>query len=154
MRKFHIVLFEPEIPQNAGGIGRLCVSNDVSLHLVEPLGFSLDDKYVRRAGMDYWRHVALTVHRSWEDFLIWRGERPMYFFSTKTTRSYWSCPYEDESCLIFGRESSGLPEDFYRRYEPLLYTIPMRGNFHRSLNLANSTAIVLYEALRHDAQMP
>jgi len=145
---FRIVLVHPEIPQNAGGIGRLCVDSGNELVLIRPLGFSLDDKYVKRAGMDYWPKVKLKVFDTWEYFLADHGERALYFFSTKTKRSFWDCSYEKDAALVFGSESTGLPKDFYTRYEENLYTIPQPGEFHRSLNLANSVAVALYEGMR------
>lgn len=144
----NIVLVEPEIPQNAGGIGRLCVSTNTRLHLIEPLGFSLEDKFVRRAGMDYWPHVDLAVHRNWEAFLAANPGAALFFFSTKAEKSFWEVSYPPESYLVFGRESAGLAPEFHRRYHDRMVTIPMPGEFHRSLNLANSAAIALYEAMR------
>ncbi len=146
--EYDIVLLRPEIPQNTGNIGRICVSTESRLHLIGPLGFSLDDKYVRRAGMDYWKNVKLHLYDSWEDFLRLNPEKPLYFFSTKTEKIYWDCPLEENAFLVFGNESSGLPEDFYSRYSEHLYTIPMPGKYKRSLNLANSVALVLYEGMR------
>ena len=147
-KKFNIVLVCPEIPPNTGNIGRLCVNTNTALHLVKPLGFSLDDKYIRRAGMDYWRHLDLTLHDSVEDFLTFSNGRPRYFFSTKVDQSFYQCPFEDNSFLIFGNEGSGLPADFYEKFRETTYTIPMPGNNARSLNLANSVAVVLFEGLR------
>ncbi len=149
--QYNIVLVHPEIPQNTGGIGRLCVSTNTRLHLIEPLGFSLDDRYVKRAGMDYWPHVELSIHKNWEVFLEANPGAVMYFFTTKTTRTYWDCPYEKDSFLVFGNEGSGLPSDFYERYNESMYTIPMPGKFFRSLNLANSAAVALYEGLRRQS---
>jgi tRNA (cytidine/uridine-2'-O-)-methyltransferase len=145
---FNIVLIHPEIPQNTGNIGRLCVSADTRLHIIRPTGFSLEDSYVKRAGLDYWEHLDLRVYDRWDDFSGANPEAEMYFFSTKTDRVYWDCPYRDGSFLIFGNEGAGLPEGFYSAYREKLYTIPMAGKFHRSLNLANSVAITLYEGIR------
>ena len=145
---FHIVLVHPEIPQNTGGIGRLCVSTDTRLHLIEPLGFSLEDKFVRRAGLDYWPHLDLRRYADWETFLEQNPGAPLLFFSTRGRRAYWDCDYRPGTFLVFGSESSGLPPEFYERYRGELCTIPMSGTFHRSLYLANSAAIALYEALR------
>ena len=146
--KFHIVLVHPEIPQNTGGIGRLCVSTECKLHLIEPIGFSLDDKYVKRAGMDYWGHLDLEVHSSWDDFLEKYPDARMFFFSTKGGKCYWDCQFSEGDFLVFGSESSGLPQSFYETYRDRLCIIPMDGTFHRSLNLANSAAIGLFEGLR------
>ena len=148
MKHFNMVLLRPEIPPNTGNIGRLCVNTNTSLHLVKPLGFSLDDKYIRRAGMDYWQYLDLTIHESVEDFLTYSEGKPRYFFSTKVDKTFYECPFEDDSFLIFGNEGSGLPPDLYEKFSEDIYTIPMEGNRARSLNLANSAAIVLFEGLR------
>jgi len=148
MNLFHIVLVGPEIPQNTGAIGRLCVSTDTKLHLVKPLGFSLDEKHLKRAGMDYWPHLDLAVYEDWAAFLAANPEAHLLFFSTKGKTAYWDISYPEDSFLVFGSESHGLPPDFYERYRERLAVIPMEGKFHRSLNLANSVSIVLYEALR------
>lgn len=149
---FHIVLYQPEIPQNTGTIGRLCVSTETKLHLIKPLGFSLDEKHLKRAGMDYWQYLDLTVYENWEDFLERNRDLPLYFISTHGTTAYWDTEYPRGCGLVFGRESSGLPRDFYERYQSQLRLIPMEGKFHRSLNLANAVSIVLYEALRQHRQ--
>jgi tRNA (cytidine/uridine-2'-O-)-methyltransferase len=149
-----VVLVAPEIPQNTGAIGRLCVCTGTPLHLIEPLGFSLDESYVRRAGMDYWKHVDLHVHRHWEAFL--RSETPerLVFSSTHARKSLYDIRFAGDECLVFGRESSGLPPAFYTRYDQQLYGIPMPGRHARSHNLANAVSIVLYEALRQTAFAP
>ena len=144
---YNLVLICPEIPQNTGNIGRLCVSTDAHLHLVKPLGFSLDEKYLRRSGLDYWQYLQLSVHESVAAFLDFAKDKTCYFFSTKTDHNYLDCPFEPDSYLIFGNEGSGLPPAFYQEFEDRLYTIPMPGKHARSLNLANSAAIILYEAL-------
>jgi len=146
--KFNIVLVSPEIPQNTGNIGRLCVNTGCRLHLIKPLGYSLDDKYVKRAGMDYWPHLDLNVYENWNDFLTRNPDAAMYFFSTKTERVFWDCPYELNSYLVFGNEGHGLPPEFYETYRDRLYTIPMTGEHCRSLNLSNAAAVVTYEGLR------
>ena len=146
--KFNIVLVAPEIPQNTGNIGRICVSTDCRLHLIKPYGFILDDKHLRRAGMDYWGHLDVTEYENWDDFLARNPGAEMVFFSTKGERSYWDIDYPDNLYLVYGSESSGLPEEFYSRYSEQLCTIPMPGSFNRSLNLANSVALGIYEGLR------
>ncbi len=151
---FHLVLVHPEIPQNTGGIGRLCVSNNCRLHLIEPLGFSLDDKYVKRAGMDYWPHVDQARYRDWEEFLARNPGAELRFFSTKAATCYWDAEYPAGCYLVFGSESSGLPPELYRRCAEKLVQIPMCGEFHRSLNLANAAAIGLYEAFRQIRKNP
>ena len=153
MQNFEIVLFEPQIPQNTGNIGRLCVNTDTKLHLIEPFPFSLDEKYIRRAGMDYWQYVNLTVHKSWNDFLKRiNNESSLFFFSTKGKKLFWDCAYKPEkkgpAYLIFGNETSGLAKEIYKKYADNLYTIPMYGKHCRSYNLANSVAIVLFEGIR------
>jgi len=145
---FNVVLICPEIPQNSGNIGRLCVSAEATLHLVKPLGYSLDEKYIKRSGLDYWQYLDLVIHESVSDFLEYAKDKQCYFFSTKTDKNYRDCPYKENSFLIFGNEGAGLPEDFYKQFQEDLYTIPMPGIHARSLNLANSVAIVLYEGLK------
>ena len=145
---FHIVLYHPEIPQNTGNIGRICVCTNCDLHLIEPLGFLLDDAHVKRSGMDYWKHVPFTRYASWEAFLAAKAPSPMYFFSTKGGKSYWECPMEEGAYLVFGSESSGLPGELHENYAENFYTIPMPGKFNRSLNLANSVAVAIDEGLR------
>lgn len=144
----HIVLVAPEIPQNTGTIGRLCVCTDAHLHLVEPLGFSLDESRIRRAGLDYWQYLALTVYRSWNEFLGKNPTRRLLFASTRGCRNLFDVSFRDEDALVFGNESSGLPAPFYERYRDDLFTIPMPGMHARSHNLANAASVVLYEALR------
>ena len=146
--KFNIVLVAPEIPQNTGNIGRICVSVGCRLHLIKPYGFILDDKHLRRAGMDYWQHLDVTEYENWDDFLERNPQAEMVFFSTKGDRSYWDLDYPDGLYLVFGNEGHGLPEDFYTRYSSQLCTIPMPGDHSRSLNLANSVALGIYEGLR------
>ena len=145
---FEIVLFQPEIPQNTGNIGRLCVSTGSRLHLIKPLGFSLEDKFLKRAGLDYWQFLQLSVYEDWTDFSNSHDNARFFFFSTRGSRSFWECPFGENDFLIFGNEGSGLPQEFYRQYNDQLYTIPMPGKHCRSLNLANSAAIVLYEGMR------
>ena len=147
---FNIVLFAPEIPQNTGTIGRLCVSTDTRLHLIKPLGFLIDDKHLRRAGMDYWCHLDLSLYENWEEFLERNPDAELFFLSTHGERCFWECAFPPGAWLVFGRESSGLPPEFYERYREKLFQIPMPGKFHRSLNLANAASIVLYEAMRRN----
>ena len=146
--KFNIVLVEPEIPQNTGNIGRICVSTECRLHLIKPYGFILDDKHLRRAGMDYWQHLDVTEYENWDDFLSRNPDAEMVFFSTKGDRSYWDVDYRDNLYLVYGSESKGVPVEFYDRYAEQLCTIPMPGTHSRSLNLANSVALGIYEGLR------
>ena len=148
--KFNIVLVAPEIPQNTGNIGRICVSTNCRLHLIKPYGFILDDKHLRRAGMDYWHHLDVSEYENWDDFLERNPNAEMRFFSTRGERSYWQIDYPDNVYLVFGSESKGLPPEFYQRYADALCTIPMPGEFSRSLNLANSVALGIYEGLRQE----
>ncbi|NOY81967.1 MAG: tRNA (cytidine(34)-2'-O)-methyltransferase [Kiritimatiellaeota bacterium] len=151
--QFHIVLIAPEIPQNTGTIGRLCVCTGARLHLVRPLGFSLDASKVRRAGLDYWQYLDLAVHDDWESFLKATCPERLVFLSTKTSRNVYTCRFRSGDCLIFGNETRGLPPNFYSRYAGELWTLPMPGVHARSHNLANAAAIVLYEALRQTHPM-
>ena len=145
---FNIVLVRPEIPQNTGNIGRLCVNTNTTLHLIKPLGFSLDDKYVKRAGMDYWSRLDLIIHESLDEYLEASVDSPKYFFSTKAVKTHYDCPFELGGHLVFGNEGSGLPDSVHMRFKERMYTIPMPGDGSRSLNLANSAAVVIYEAMR------
>ncbi|OGV70640.1 MAG: hypothetical protein A3K19_00995 [Lentisphaerae bacterium RIFOXYB12_FULL_65_16] len=145
---FHIVLVAPEIPQNTGTIGRLCVCTDARLHLVKPLAFSLDESRIRRAGLDYWQFLDLQVHDDWDAFLASAAPQRLFFFSTKGRASLYEIEFRAGDYLVFGNETSGFPLPFYERYAELLRTIPMPGTHARSHNLANAASIVLYEALR------
>ena len=143
----HVVLVNPEIPQNTGNIARTCAATGAKLHLIEPLGFELSDKYLKRAGLDYWWLMEYEVHPDWEAFF---GKYPgarMHFATTKAPRGYCDVRYGDEDFLVFGRETKGLPESLLREHYESCMRIPMRQEA-RSLNLSNSVAIVLYEALR------
>jgi tRNA (cytidine/uridine-2'-O-)-methyltransferase len=155
MDNLEIVLFNPQIPQNTGNIGRLCVNTNTKLHLVKPIGFSLEEKYVKRSGLDYWQYLNLTVHDSWEDFKKIADIESMFFFSTKTDKIFWDCSYRSKTLdkpayLIFGSETSGLTPQMYNDYKERLYTIPMFGKHCRSYNLSNSVAVVLFEGLRRN----
>lgn len=145
---FHIVLVAPEIPQNTGTIGRLCVCTNTRLHLIKPLAFSLDEARIRRAGLDYWPFLQLTVHENWPAFLQAAQPPRLFFASTKGAKTLYECRFQAGDYLVFGNESSGLPPEFYATYAAQLYQIPMPGAHARSHNLANAASIVLYEALR------
>ncbi|MGV1098954.1 tRNA (cytidine(34)-2'-O)-methyltransferase [Thiovibrio sp. JS02] len=145
---FHIVLVEPEIPPNTGSIARLCGASDSVLHLVHPLGFSTDDKHLKRAGLDYWKFVAIRHWQSLEEFLAARDELTLHFFTTKVKRLYTEVRYQPGDYLIFGRESKGLPAEIIGNYRDRCATIPMTNPNIRSINLAMSAGIVLYEAIR------
>jgi tRNA (cytidine/uridine-2'-O-)-methyltransferase len=146
---FHIVLLEPEIPHNAGAAGRLALATGSVLHLIEPLGFSLDDKHVRRTGLDYWQDVELRVWRSLDELTAAAAaDARLWFLSTKATRSVWSAPFRAGDYLVFGRETKGLPEDLVQSAGGQALRIPMKSGGTRSLNLATAVAIVLFEAVR------
>lgn len=149
MAKLNIVLFEPEIPANTGNIGRTCVATGTRLHLIEPLGFRLTEKAIRRAGMDYWEHLDVTRYIDYQDFLDRNPGAKIYMATTKARKLYTDVRYEEDCYLMFGKESAGIPEEILVANEPYCVRIPMWGEI-RSLNLANSVSIVLYEALRQN----
>ncbi len=145
----HIVLVEPEIPGNTGNIARLCAATGCHLHLVRPLGFSVDDKYLKRAGLDYWHLVDIHYYDSIDEVLSKYQDKPKFFFTTKAHASYSDVSYTLDSLLIFGKETAGLPESLLHKYPESCVRIPMIEDA-RSLNLSNSVAIVAYEALRQN----
>lgn len=149
MSKLNIVLFEPEIPANTGNIGRTCVATGTRLHLIEPLGFRLNEKSVKRAGMDYWEHLDVTRYINYEDFLAKNPGAKIYMASTKAPRCYTEVQYEPDCFIMFGKESAGIPEQILLENQETAVRIPMMSEI-RSLNLGNSVAIVLYEALRQN----
>jgi tRNA (cytidine/uridine-2'-O-)-methyltransferase len=151
----HIVLVQPEIPPNTGSIARLSAATRSRLHLVEPLGFSLEDKYLKRAGLDYWPHVDLRVHRSWESFADSQGTGTRICFSARAQPSYLSAPFAppDPLYLVFGGETRGLPADILAGHASATYRIPILQEQVRSLNLANAVAVIVYEALRQRGQL-
>ncbi len=147
----HVVLVHPEIHWNTGNAGRTCLAAGATLHLIEPLGFSLDEREVKRAGLDYWEHVDVRVWSSWEAFeceLPTLGEP--YFFSTKSTQLFWDAPLAatNNVVLIFGRETAGLPADLHARFADRFVTMPIESPHVRSLNLSSTVAIAVYEVLR------
>ncbi|MFI3231027.1 MAG: tRNA (uridine(34)/cytosine(34)/5-carboxymethylaminomethyluridine(34)-2'-O)-methyltransferase TrmL [bacterium] len=143
----NIVLHEPEIPQNTGNIARTCVATSTTLHLIKPLGFSIDDKAVKRAGMDYWDKLDLRVYENYEEFYYKNKNAKIWFGTTKAHHIYTEVSYSEDDFIIFGAESKGIPEEILVNNEETCIRIPMIEGC-RSLNLANSTCIVLYEALR------
>ncbi len=146
---FNIVLVEPEIPPNTGTIGRTCVATDSVLHLVRPLGFNIDDKTVKRAGMDYWPYLNLEVHDSLDAFMEKYGDRNLYLATTKGSKFYSDVEYHDEDMILFGKESAGLPKSLIEKYKDRSIRIPMsERSRERSINLANCANIILFEALR------
>ena len=149
IRRVHIVLVEPEIPGNTGNIARLCAGIGIELHLVRPLGFSTDDKYLKRAGLDYWHLVTVHYHDSFDEVLKKYPNHPFYFCSTKASRIYCDVLYTMETILVFGKESAGLPNDLLAAHSERTVRIPMYRDA-RSLNLSNAVAVVAYEALRQN----
>ena len=145
---YNIVLIEPEIPTNTGNIGRLSLASGSTLHLVKPFGFELNDKRVKRAGLDYWQHVPLAIYENTEEFFEKNAHEKMAFFSSHGDKEYYDLPYSDGMFLIFGKESVGLSSQIIDLYSDHLYKIPIYSNHIRSLNLANAVSVVVYEGLR------
>ena len=147
----NVVLLEPEIPANTGNIGRTCVATGTTLHLIKPLGFSLDEKALKRAGLDYWQHLDVRVYENFNDFLEKNPDasKKLYLATTKGHHVYSDAQYDEDAYLMFGKESAGIPEEILVEYRENCIRIPMWGDI-RSLNLSNSVAIVLYEALRQN----
>ncbi|MCP5537154.1 MAG: tRNA (cytidine(34)-2'-O)-methyltransferase [Akkermansiaceae bacterium] len=145
----NVVLVAPEIPHNTGAAGRLCLATGTRLHLVKPLGFSLDDRQVKRVGLDYWKDVDVVVWENWAAFTdSVEAGAGVYFLTTKTTQPHWQVRFEDGDYLVFGSETKGLPESLLARHPDQCLTIPMKQGSTRSLNLSTSVGIVLYEAVR------
>ncbi len=155
MTAMHVVLVHPEIHWNTGNAGRTCLATGATLHLIEPLGFSLDEREVKRAGLDYWEHVDVRVWPSWE---VFERELPLlgepYFFSTKGTRLFWDAPLgaTEGVVLVFGRETGGLPPAIIEKYSQRLVSMPILSPLVRSLNLSTSVALAVYEALRQQRE--
>ncbi len=145
----NIVLLEPEMPANTGNIGRTCVATGTKLHLIEPLGFKLNDKLIKRAGLDYWDKLDVTVYSDYQDFLDRNPGAKIYMATTKGLHVYSDVEYEPDCFLMFGKESAGIPEEILLENQDQCVRIPMWGDI-RSLNLSNSVSIVLYEALRQN----
>jgi len=146
---FNIVLFKPEIPHNTGAIGRLALATGSHLHLIKPLGFSIDDKSVKRAGLDYWKDVTVTVWEDWETFLEQKKpEANLYYLTTKTKSVHFDAKFQSGDYMVFGPESKGLPEELIEEQSANTLTIPMVEGATRSLNLATAVSIVLYEGMR------
>ena len=147
---FNIVLYAPQIPNNTGAIGRVCVNTNAKLHLIKPLGFDIDEKAVRRAGLDYWHRLDLTVWEDWESFALANHEKGNFFFgTTKKDTPYFQANFKTNDFLIFGSETKGLPEDLLNSNEDKCITIPMSKE-GRSLNLSIAASIVLYEAIKQN----
>jgi len=145
----NIVLIEPEIPNNTGNIGRLSLATGSNLHLVKPFGFEIDDTRLKRAGLDYWQHLSVSIYDSIEDFFNKNEDKNMVFLSSHGTQDHWSIDFEDDMFLIFGKESVGLPKDLIEKHSDKLFKIPLYSKHVRSLNLANAVSIVVYEGLKY-----
>ncbi len=144
----HVVLLEPEIPQNTGSIARLCAATNTTLHLVAPLGFRIEDRRLKRAGLDYWKYVDIRYHDSWSSFVTQHATDPLLFFSKRGNASYTQAVFDESVYLVFGPETRGLPQELLAVNHRRTYCIPMMGQGVRSLNLANAVSIIVYEALR------
>ena len=149
MSQIHVVLLEPEIPQNTGNIARTCAATGAKLHLIKPLGFSLEDKYLKRAGLDYWDKLELAVYENLDDFMSKNPDAHLYYISKKAKHVYSEADLMGDVYLMFGKETKGIPEEILKAHENDCLRIPMREGL-RSLNLSNAVAIVVYEALRQD----
>lgn len=143
---FNIVMYQPEIPQNTGNIARTCVLTNSTLHLIKPLGFKIDDKQVKRAGLDYWKDLKLEIHESYEDFMAKYGNERIFLATTHGGVYYNEATFQKGDFIMFGRESSGVPQDVHNEHKGI--RIPMIDTSTRSLNISNTAAIVVYEALR------
>ena len=149
MNKINIVLHEPEIPQNTGNIARTCAAIGASLHLIRPLGFTIDDKKLKRAGLDYWHLLDITYYDGIEDFFAQHPDAQVYYYTTKAPHAYTEVSYPDPVFIMFGKESKGLPEELLKKHPDRCVRIPMRDGL-RSLNLSNSVAVAAYEILRQE----
>lgn len=146
---FNIVLLNPEIPNNTGNIGRLCLATNSNLHLIKPLGFELSDARLKRAGLDYWQHLSVSIYESLDEFMQQHSTKDLVYFSSHGTQNHWDIPFKDNMFLVFGKESVGLPPSITQNNKEKLYKIPLYSEHIRSLNLANAVSIVLYEGLKH-----
>lgn len=144
----NIVLIEPEIPNNTGNIGRLALASGSHLHLVKPFGFEISDARLKRAGLDYWQHLAITYYENIEEFFEINKNKDMAFLSSHGKKNHWDIPFKDDMFLIFGKESVGLPKRLLEQYKSQLFKIPLYSEHVRSLNLANAVSIVIYEGLK------
>ena len=144
----NIVLIEPEIPNNTGNIGRLSLASGSNLHLVKPFGFEINDARLKRAGLDYWQHLSVTIYENIEYFFTKNSNATMVFLSSHGKAAHWSIDFEEELFLVFGKESVGLPQSILKKYADKTYQIPLYSNHVRSLNIANSVGIVIYEGLK------
>lgn len=145
----NIVLVEPEIPMNTGNIGRLSLASGSALHLVKPFGFELDEKRLKRAGLDYWKHISVNIYENIEEFFLKNKDVNMVYFSSSATKNYTTINFQDDMFFLFGKESVGLSKEITVKNLDNLYKIPIYSKHVRSLNLANAVSIVVYEALRN-----
>ncbi len=145
---FNIVLIEPEIHTNTGNIGRLSLATSSNLHLVKPFGFELTDKHLKRAGLDYWQHINVFIYENLDDFYAKNKDKQFVYFSSHATKNHWSIDFKDDLFLVFGKESNGLSDEILKSNKENSYKIPLYSNKIRSLNLANSVSIVVYEGLK------
>jgi len=146
---YNIVLIEPEIPNNTGNIGRLSLATGSSLHLVKPFGFEISDARLKRAGLDYWKHISLHIYENIEEFFEKNKDKHMVFLSSHGEKDHWSVDYKEDLFFVFGKESVGLPKSIIEEHPEKLFKIPMFSEHIRSLNLANAVSVVVYEGLRH-----
>jgi tRNA (cytidine/uridine-2'-O-)-methyltransferase len=146
---FNIVLIEPEIPMNTGNIGRLSLGSGSNLHLVKPFGFEIDDKRLKRAGLDYWKHISVFIYENIDDFYSKNKDKQFAYFSSHGAKDYCEIDYKDDMFLVFGKESKGLPKNIVEENLDKVYTIPIYSPHIRSLNLANAVSIVVYEGIRN-----
>jgi tRNA (cytidine/uridine-2'-O-)-methyltransferase len=144
----NIVLYQPEIPQNTGNIARMCVANDLTLHLIKPLGFEISDKYLKRSALDYWEFLDLKIYENWGDFLEQNKDANFWLLTTKSKKIFWDIKFKENDFLVFGPETRGLPEELLKANHDRAITVPMRSKNSRSLNLASTTQTVFYEAYR------
>ena len=144
----NIVLIEPEIPNNTGNIGRLSLASGSNLHLVKPFGFEINDARLKRAGLDYWQHLNLTIYESVEEFFATHKDKQLVFLSSHGKKTHWDIDFNDETFLVFGKESVGLPKALIEKYPNIIYKIPLYSEHVRSLNLANAVSIVVYDGLK------
>lgn len=146
---YNIVLIEPEIPMNTGNIGRLSLASGCNLHLVKPFGFEIDDSRLKRAGLDYWKHISLFIYDSVEDFFLKNKDKDMVFLSSHGEKDYYSIDFKENMFFVFGKESVGLPKNIINDHKEKVYKIPLLSPHVRSLNLANAVSVVVYEGIRN-----
>ncbi|EDM44583.1 predicted rRNA methylase (SpoU class) [unidentified eubacterium SCB49] len=144
----NIVLVCPEIPNNTGNIGRLSLATGAHLHLIKPFGFEISDSRLKRAGLDYWKHIELTIYESIEEFYKINKDKNIVLLSSHGDKSVWDIPFEDDIMLLFGKESSGLPAEILKKHPDNLYKIPLHSDHIRSINIANAVSVTVYEGLR------